>query len=179
MENNSKNSKSLISKTFQRCRSFGSKQTSTTPAMILKTRSLSESPKKKKKVAPEGCVSVYVGQENERFFVRTEVINHPLFKKLLDDAESVYGFATEGPLKLPCNVELFQEVLWEMEMEKEMVLTPSLACSFSRSSSGYHLVSPSRPMAMHGWILNTTTYYWDVQMLLSSCKLNERPSGFP
>ncbi|KAM0935001.1 putative small auxin-up RNA [Dioscorea sansibarensis] len=150
MENNSKNSKSLISKTFQRCRSFGSKQTRTTPAMILKTRSLSESPKKKKKVAPEGCVSVYVGQENKRFFVRTEVINHHLFKKLLDDAERVYGFATEGPLKLPCNVELFQEVLWEMETEKEMVLTPSLACSFSRSSSGYHLVSPSRPMAMHG-----------------------------
>ncbi|KAJ0971218.1 hypothetical protein J5N97_019177 [Dioscorea zingiberensis] len=131
---------SVPSMDVMRCRSLG------------RQRSPPGSPKKKK-VAPEGCVSVYVGVGRERYFVRTECLNHPLFKKLLDDAEMEYGYATEGPLKLPCDVDLFQQVLWEMEMEMEkevVVTTSSLACSFSKTYSRYQLLSPSRPMAMHG-----------------------------
>ncbi|KAG8054118.1 hypothetical protein GUJ93_ZPchr0001g30253 [Zizania palustris] len=62
-----------------------------------------------------GCFSVYVGPERERFVVRAECANHPLFRRLLDDAERVYGYASQGPLSLPCDVDAFLDVLWQME----------------------------------------------------------------
>ncbi|KAJ0969157.1 hypothetical protein J5N97_022034 [Dioscorea zingiberensis] len=110
---------------------------------FFKIKSLpNSSSKKHKKVAPEGCLSVYVGAGEERFFVRTECVNHPLFKALLDDAETEFGYSSEGPLKLPCDVELFREVLREVEEE---VVASSLSCTFSRSYLGYHeFLSPSK-----------------------------------
>ncbi|EES04127.1 auxin-responsive protein SAUR50 [Sorghum bicolor] len=66
--------------------------------------------------SPPGCFSVYVGPERERFVVRAECANHPLFRRLLDDAEREYGYATQGPLALPgCDVDAFLDVLWQME----------------------------------------------------------------
>ncbi|XP_068665024.1 auxin-responsive protein SAUR71-like [Aristolochia californica] len=71
----------------------------------------------KGRVAPEGCFSVYVGPEKERFVIKTEYVNHPLFKILLEEAEMEYGFDTQGPLALPCKVDIFHRVLWEMDNE--------------------------------------------------------------
>ncbi|KAM0947046.1 putative small auxin-up RNA [Dioscorea sansibarensis] len=100
---------------------------------IFKTKSLMprSDTKKKKKVVPEGCLSVHVGAREDRFVIRTEYVNHPIFKALLDDAESEYGYIAEGPLRLPCDVEVFQHVL--REMEQDMVPSPSLSCTFSGS----------------------------------------------
>ncbi|KAF8037001.1 hypothetical protein BT93_B0043 [Corymbia citriodora subsp. variegata] len=66
---------------------------------------------------PAGCFPVYVGEEEqkERFVVKTEYLNHPLFKSLLEDAESEYGFCCQGPLSLPCHPDFFFKVLAEME----------------------------------------------------------------
>ncbi|KAE8781591.1 Auxin-responsive protein SAUR41 [Hordeum vulgare] len=65
--------------------------------------------------AVAGCFSVYVGTERERFMVRTDCANHPLFRRLLDDAEREYGYASQGPLALPCDVGTFLDVLWQMD----------------------------------------------------------------
>ena len=51
---------------------------------------------KTNKVAPEGCFSVYVGSEKQRFVVKTDCANHPLFRKLLEEAELEYGDNREG-----------------------------------------------------------------------------------
>lgn len=67
------------------------------------------------RVAPTGCFTVYVGPEKQRFVMKTEYANHPLFKMLLEDAESEYGFSSEGPLLLPCDVALFCKILAEMD----------------------------------------------------------------
>uniref|UniRef100_K3ZNE6 Uncharacterized protein n=1 Tax=Setaria italica TaxID=4555 RepID=K3ZNE6_SETIT len=71
-------------------------------------------------VAP-GCFSVYVGPERARFVVPVERANHPLFRRLLDDAEREYGGqAAQGPLALPgCNVSAFLDVLWQMEERRD------------------------------------------------------------
>ncbi|KAH6799214.1 hypothetical protein C2S51_035698 [Perilla frutescens var. frutescens] len=69
------------------------------------------------RVAPTGCFTVYVGAEKQRFVIKTEYANHPLFKMLLEDAELEYGFSSEGPLLLPCHVDLFCKILAEMEMD--------------------------------------------------------------
>lgn len=79
------------------------------------TKSKSWSGGERRKKVPTGCLSVYVGPEKERFVIKTECVNHPLFKMLLQDAELEYGFGSDGPLLLPCHVDIFCEVLAEME----------------------------------------------------------------
>ena len=62
-------------------------------------------------MAPDGCFAVYVGPDRARFVIKTEFINHPLFRMLLDDAEKEYGFDFAGPLTLPCEVAVFRSIL--------------------------------------------------------------------
>ncbi|CAI9763781.1 unnamed protein product [Fraxinus pennsylvanica] len=60
---------------------------------------------------PAGHVGVTVGSNNKRFVVRATYLNHPLFKKLLVQAEEEYGFTNTGPLAIPCEESLFEEIL--------------------------------------------------------------------
>lgn len=76
--------------------------------------------KTRQKIAPQGCFSVYVGPEKKRFVIKAKYANHPLFKMLLEDAELEYGYTSEGPLLLPCDVDLFCKVLAEMDRGKEV-----------------------------------------------------------
>lgn len=60
---------------------------------------------------PKGCVAVYVGSEGEeqqRFVIPTVHVNHPLFQKLLKEAEEEYGFEQKGTITIPCHVSDFQ-----------------------------------------------------------------------
>ncbi|URD81287.1 Auxin responsive protein [Musa troglodytarum] len=120
-----KGKKSIIVKVFERCRSLGHRRSSSTG----------------RQRAPEGCFTVYVGPTKERFVVRMECVNHPLFRMLLDEAEMVYGFTSPGPLQLPCDVDVFNKIL--CEMDQEMMAPPS--CGFAKCySTGYRLLSPPR-----------------------------------
>lgn len=65
----------------------------------------------RKKAVPSGHVAVTVGPSRKRFVVRTAYLNHPVFKKLLVEAEEEYGFANSGPLAIPCEESLFEEIL--------------------------------------------------------------------
>ncbi|PQQ21530.1 auxin-induced protein 6B [Prunus yedoensis var. nudiflora] len=60
---------------------------------------------------PAGHVAVSVGSSCTRFVVRASYLNHPVFKKLLVEAEEEYGFSNQGPLAIPCDESLFEEVL--------------------------------------------------------------------
>ncbi|XP_022877005.1 auxin-responsive protein SAUR50-like [Olea europaea var. sylvestris] len=118
--------KGLINKTWERCKSFGgigrSKRSSifyqrgkskSLPHDLSTTLNHDQEEKqmiKKLRVAPQGCFFIYVGAQKQRFVIKTEYINHPLFKILLEEAESEYGYKTEGPLKLPCEVEIFIKI---------------------------------------------------------------------
>jgi SAUR family protein len=106
----------LITKTLDRCRS---------------------TPVRQKPV--EGCFSVYVGTGRERFVVRTECVNHPLFQVLLEEAEEEFGYAATGPLELPCGTEAFAKVLEQIKEEKQR------AAGLARRNS-YGLLGTSRPI---------------------------------
>ncbi|GLJ36119.1 hypothetical protein SUGI_0724580 [Cryptomeria japonica] len=69
-------------------------------------------------VTPRGHVAVYVGEDRQRFVIKTEYINHPLFRELLEEAEKEYGYHNEGPLLLPCQVVLFHRILWTLRAVK-------------------------------------------------------------
>ncbi|KAF6139153.1 hypothetical protein GIB67_002415 [Kingdonia uniflora] len=60
---------------------------------------------------PAGHVAVFVGTTCKRFVFRTTYLNHPVFKKLLVQAEEEYGFANSGPLTIPCDESLFEDIL--------------------------------------------------------------------
>lgn len=60
---------------------------------------------------PAGHVAISVGSGCRRFVVRATYLNHPIFKKLLARAEEEYGFTNEGPLALPCDESVFEEIL--------------------------------------------------------------------
>ncbi|XP_061350900.1 indole-3-acetic acid-induced protein ARG7-like [Gastrolobium bilobum] len=60
---------------------------------------------------PAGHVAICVGTNYRRFVVRATHLNHPVFKKLLVQAEEEYGFCNNGPLVIPCDEVLFEEVL--------------------------------------------------------------------
>ncbi|EEF51736.1 calmodulin binding protein, putative [Ricinus communis] len=168
----------MILKAWARCKSLGSRGnrkcarnvcnslTNSRSWHCTTTRSSSreeDSIKKRKKkvqVAPQGCFSVYVGQEQQRFVMKTEFANHPLFKVLLEDAELEYGFNSEGPLLLPCDVDLFCKVLAEMDSGEEISTTPSWSSSLlvlcspscyttNKRSGAYRLLSPSKMLKLN------------------------------
>jgi SAUR family protein len=88
--------KNLIVKTWDHCRSLGGGR-SKSSSLMTKSKSWNGAgtgeeeegrhKHKSKLVAPEGCFTVYVGPEKQRFVVKTQFANHPLFKMLLEDVE--------------------------------------------------------------------------------------------
>ncbi|KAG6783708.1 hypothetical protein POTOM_009375 [Populus tomentosa] len=60
---------------------------------------------------PAGHVAVCVGTGCRRFVVRATYLNHPIFKKLLVQAEEEFGFSNQGPLTIPCDENLFEEMI--------------------------------------------------------------------
>ncbi|KAF5932680.1 hypothetical protein HYC85_028851 [Camellia sinensis] len=166
--------KNLFVKTWERCRSIPvgrEKKSPSKPSSIFSkskschyttTKSSSKDDNqrntKSRQVAPEGCFSVYVGPEKQRFVIKTKFANHPLFRMLLEDAEMEYGYNSEGPLLLPCEVDLFYKVLAEMD-SKEIV--PS--CGFA-----YGSCSPFNPSRRLGNNNNTPKVYGSYGLLTPS-----------
>ncbi|KAI8549524.1 hypothetical protein RHMOL_Rhmol06G0031400 [Rhododendron molle] len=60
---------------------------------------------------PSGHLAVCVGANSRRFVVRAAYLNHPAFGKLLDQAQEEYGYVNSGPLAIPCDEVLFEELL--------------------------------------------------------------------
>ncbi|KAJ8510602.1 hypothetical protein OPV22_001036 [Ensete ventricosum] len=96
-----KRTKGLILKTLERCRSMAGQRRGG-----------------RQETPPEGCFAVYVGPERERFVIRTECVNHPRFRLLLEEAEMEFGYSNSGPLELPCHVEVFHEVTRSNEKKR-------------------------------------------------------------
>ncbi|XP_062194570.1 indole-3-acetic acid-induced protein ARG7-like [Phragmites australis] len=102
-----------------------------------------------KKPPPEGCFTVCVGAGRQRFVVRTECVNHPLFRALLEEAEEAFGYAAAGPLVLPCDADAFVRVLEQIE-EEEAAAGEAVAavarCGLVRGHSAYRMLAPGRPL---------------------------------
>lgn len=141
--------KGLLQKTLERCKSLSRRTPVDGVSFSRNIATGGGGGKKKPLMAPEGCFTVYVGPRRERFNVRAEQANHPLFRALLEAAETEYGHCTCGPLELPCDVDEFLSVIWEMD--HEVVLASPARCGFPRShSAGYKLLSPARPVLSMG-----------------------------
>uniref|UniRef100_A0A7N0T0T4 Small auxin up regulated protein n=1 Tax=Kalanchoe fedtschenkoi TaxID=63787 RepID=A0A7N0T0T4_KALFE len=58
---------------------------------------------------PAGHVAVHV--RSRRYVIRASYLNHPVFQQLLSNAEEEYGFEHDGPITIPCDECLFEEIL--------------------------------------------------------------------
>ncbi|EER99161.1 hypothetical protein BDA96_02G271500 [Sorghum bicolor] len=119
--------------------------------LIMKTLDRCRSARRSKPApAPEGCFTVCVGAGRQRFMVRTECVNHPLFRALLEEAEEVFGYAAAGPLALPCDADAFVRVLEQIEEEDaagQAAATTVARCGLVRGHSAYgRLLVPARPL---------------------------------
>ncbi|GLT38839.1 hypothetical protein SLA2020_130600 [Shorea laevis] len=80
-----------------------------------------------------------------KFVIKTEYVNHPLFKVLLEEAETEYGFNSRGPLVLPCNVDSFCKVMLAIDDSGTVKDSPSkLGCGFPKGYGAYGLINPPR-----------------------------------
>lgn len=81
---------------------------------------------------PKGCLAIRVGQAEEdrqRFVVPVFYFNHPLFMRLLKEAEEEYGFDQKGTITIPCHVEDFRYIRGLIDREKS---------SFHHHGGGHH-----------------------------------------
>lgn len=60
---------------------------------------------------PSGHVAVTVGASCRRFVVPAKYLNHAVFRDLLVRAEEEYGFSNTGPLAIPCDELVFEEII--------------------------------------------------------------------
>ncbi|KAH9713120.1 hypothetical protein WN944_021638 [Citrus x changshan-huyou] len=77
---------------------------------------------KKTMKVKKGWLAVQVGLEEEdggsrKFVIPISHLYHPLFGQLLEKAREVYGYNTDGPLRLPCSVDDFLHLQWRIERE--------------------------------------------------------------
>ncbi|KNA08169.1 hypothetical protein SOVF_165070 [Spinacia oleracea] len=86
---------------------------SITSPRLPRRRSLSRKPPPgtRRRSVPSGHVPVYVGEEMERYVVSADLMNHPVFMKLLNKSAQEYGYEQKGALRIPCNVLVFERVL--------------------------------------------------------------------
>ncbi|KAL9242886.1 hypothetical protein vseg_016844 [Gypsophila vaccaria] len=73
---------------------------------------------------PKGHIAIYLGEidgETKHVLVPVLFLNHPLFEKLLKEAENVYGFNYQGRITLPCPISSFETV-------KTRIATTSSKC---------------------------------------------------
>ncbi|XP_044958059.1 auxin-responsive protein SAUR32-like [Hordeum vulgare subsp. vulgare] len=155
--------KNILAKTLQKCRSLGHRRQPAASGSrgAGSSASASASPRAADGRAgwavPAGYFAVMVGPEKERFAVRARCANHPLFRALLDEAETEYGFADcVGPLELPCAVDDFMEVMWEIEQAGGVA---SPRCSrfagwghhHHQQYHGYHMLSPGTFLVAGLW----------------------------
>nr|GEU81613.1 auxin-responsive protein SAUR32-like [Tanacetum cinerariifolium] len=124
MVSDHKGKKGLVSKTWEHYKSFhgvGASKSSqdVEEGFIRRTRSLPPLDEyiggTTLKFAPKGCFSVYVGPKKQRFVIKAKHANHSLFKALLDESESEFGYKNGGPLVLPCEINDFVKVLLQID----------------------------------------------------------------
>ncbi|KAL2323145.1 hypothetical protein Fmac_027524 [Flemingia macrophylla] len=78
--------------------------------MWLKNAS-SGSGKKPPADVPRGHLAVTVGEAKRRFVIRADYLNHPLLQQLLEQVYEGNGFNKSGPLSIPCDEYLFEDII--------------------------------------------------------------------
>lgn len=80
-------------------------------ACMWRKNACSGSGKKPPPDVPRGHLAVTVGEANRRFVIRADYLNHPVLQQLLQKSYEGNGFNKSGPLAIPCDEFLFEDIL--------------------------------------------------------------------
>uniref|UniRef100_A0A7N0U2W3 Small auxin up regulated protein n=1 Tax=Kalanchoe fedtschenkoi TaxID=63787 RepID=A0A7N0U2W3_KALFE len=109
---------------------------------------------------PAGHIAVSVGANHTRFVIRATHLNHPAFQKLLSQAEEVFGFSNHGPLAIPCDEFVFQEILRSISRSGPRVSSAryddALRFCHVDALSGVDYGTDSKPLLQHTLAWKTT-----------------------
>lgn len=90
------------------------------PFVYIRTRFQKIHPQHQSMAVRSGCLVVCVGPTKQRFMMKIEHVNHPIFFSLIEEANNkneYYGSPIHnyGPIYIPCDVHVFLEALTEMD----------------------------------------------------------------
>ena len=60
---------------------------------------------------PPGHIAVVVGEASKRHVIRVDYLNHPILRQLLEQVYEEYGHNKNGPLSIPYDEYLFQNII--------------------------------------------------------------------
>ncbi|KAE8735791.1 Detected protein of unknown function [Hibiscus syriacus] len=105
---------------------------------------------------PSGHVAVCVGTGLRRFIVRATYLNHPIFKALLLQTEEEYGFSNVGPLTIPCDESLFEDILRLVSRSSSPPGDLQRCCHVGvKNELGF--IGESRPL-LHGHVFSSHSF---------------------
>ncbi|GJY48748.1 auxin-responsive protein SAUR50-like protein [Tanacetum coccineum] len=84
---------------------------------------------------PKGHLVVYVGENQRRFVIKVKLLKHPLFSALLDEAREEYEFVADSRFYIPCNEEIFLDVLQCATNARDRRFVPATAALPSHVNS--------------------------------------------
>jgi len=102
--------------------SLNRKVSASSPAVYDSDEECCRSPASPPPDVPEGYLAVYVGRERRRFIIPTDYLSRPVFRTLLDQAEEEFGFDHKGGLTIPCDTEIFENLLRALERNESVEL---------------------------------------------------------
>uniref|UniRef100_A0A7N0US62 Uncharacterized protein n=1 Tax=Kalanchoe fedtschenkoi TaxID=63787 RepID=A0A7N0US62_KALFE len=103
---------------------------------------------------PSGHVVVSISANCTRFIIHAAYLNHPVFQKFLSQAEEEFGFSNHGPLAIPCDELVFEEIL------------RSISHSGPKGSSARFAGHDKALIFCHVDVLNDADYWTDSKPLL-------------
>lgn len=100
---------------LRKCRKLDTKAISPAPCdrcwQLLSSRSVRKKKKTVPRDVPKGHLAIYVGEFRKRFVIKITLLDHPLFRALLDHAQEVYDFTADSKLCIPCDESIFLSVV--------------------------------------------------------------------
>uniref|UniRef100_A0A5B7BM92 Uncharacterized protein n=1 Tax=Davidia involucrata TaxID=16924 RepID=A0A5B7BM92_DAVIN len=97
---------------------------------------------------PPGHLAVTVGEAGRRFVIRANYLNHPVFRQLLDQAYEEYGHNKNGPLAIPCDEFLFQDIIHSL---RGGMRADHFSCHVAEKKLSLSSWRDSRPL-LHGFM---------------------------
>ncbi|KAI4349040.1 hypothetical protein L6164_009688 [Bauhinia variegata] len=94
---------------------------------------------------PPGHVAILVGETKRRHVIKANYLSHPLLQQLLDQVYEEYGFNKDGPLVIPCNELIFEDIIQTLR-DRDSTSSLLFSCQVASKKLELSLYKDSEPL---------------------------------